>query len=83
MNITEISKLKSNEDLSRFITELHLDYLDNPDGWENGDLSSFLQAMAAFIKDIDGYYRNLGKPMPDVEVWKTLAEIVYASKIYE
>lgn len=51
--------------------------------WENNDLSSFLEAMAAWIEDMDGYYKNQQKPVPNQPSWKTIAEILKASTVYE
>lgn len=81
--IENLEQIESHKDLSRFVEKLHLDYLNNPDSWENSDLASFLQAMAAFVEDIDGYYKNTKQIMPDQKVWRTFARILYASKIYE
>ena len=81
--IEEISKIQSHKDLSVFIRKLRQDYVDNPNSWENSDLPAFLEAMAAWVYDITGYYQNTDQSMPNVETWRTVATILYASKIYE
>ena len=35
-----------------------------PEEWENRDLPSYLEAIAAWVDDMDGYYRNLGEDSP-------------------
>ncbi len=81
--VDEIVHIKTHEDLSKFVEMLRQEYMANPDGWVNSDLASFLEAMAAWISDSDGYYHNLGQPIPEAETWRTLARILYASKMYE
>ena len=81
--ISEISHIQNHKDLSEFIGKLRRDYLENPDSWENQDLPSYLEALAAWLSDSGGYYRNTDQPMPTAETWKTIATILYASKIYE
>lgn len=46
--------------LIRVIFELMDDYDAVGDQWENKDIYSFLQAMAAWLNDAAGYYRNTG-----------------------
>lgn len=78
-----IMQIQSHNDLATFIESLRQDFIDNPQNWENRDLSSFLEAMSAWVSDADGYYQNVGQPLPNAEVWRTVASILYASKIYE
>ncbi len=42
-----------------------------------------LSAMASWIEDMDGYYKNIGELLPQTPSWRTLADILYASKMYE
>jgi hypothetical protein len=53
--------VESREDLVAFIGRLRDDLGRNPGDWENGDLPSFLEAMAAWTADMLGYYRNTGQ----------------------
>ena len=39
------SRIKTKDDLARFIEALRADLKANPDSWENVDLDSFLDAM--------------------------------------
>ena len=62
--------------------------LDDFDGagneWENKDIYTFLQAMAAWLNDSEGYYRNVGQPV-DVNKpsWQIFADALSAAAVYE
>jgi len=73
----------SREDLAVLVRGFADDSRRNPDEWENRDLPSYLEAMAAWIEDMDGYYRNRGEVAPDQPTWKTLGQILRAAKVYE
>jgi hypothetical protein len=75
--------IATREDLVVFIQALVKESISVSKNWENEDLSSFLQAMAAWIEDMDGYYQNRGEPIPSQPSWKTLGEILKAATIYE
>ena len=53
--------------------------------FENNTLSGFLEAMRYWIKDMDGYYKNVGKKENFDEniKWSVLADIFKATRIYE
>ena len=51
--------------------------------WENQDIKSFLEAMAGWVEDMDGYYLNKGEKPPVTPTWKTFAEMLRAATIYE
>ncbi|UOO76155.1 hypothetical protein LVJ85_08880 [Neisseria sp. Dent CA1/247] len=58
----------------------------NTGNFENNTLSSFLEAMESWIKDMDGYYKNIGKEeYCDNQTlnWSMLADILNAARIYE
>ena len=54
----------SREDLIAVVNALRSDLEHNPEAWENSDLSSFLEALARWVEDMDGYYQNMGQPVP-------------------
>ncbi len=78
-----LENIKTRSELSEFVTALLRDLEKNKDEWENATLSSFLEAISAWVKDMDGYYKNHGKPFTENQSWKTFAEILYAAKMYE
>lgn len=79
----KIDKVKTRENLTLFIGELINDYRNNPDRWANKTLEEFLEAMQSWIEDMDGYYQNIGKPIPEDSNWNVFANIFFASSMYE
>lgn len=71
-----VNQVKSKEDLIYFLSQLRNDLNQNNRDWENQTLESYLEAMEAWLTD----YSN---PPPSQPTWKTFADILYASKIYE
>lgn len=84
MGLTEnIKTIKTRADLVSFVHELRKDLHSNSKTWTNKDLETFLNAMAAWIDDMEGYYQNQGLPVPEEPEWKTIADILMAAKLYE
>ena len=79
----KIAGIQSREDLVSFVRALRNDLETNKGEWENSTLEGYLRAMEDWIESMDGYYLNTGQPVPDTPSWKTIADILYASKIYE
>ncbi len=79
----QVDRINSREDLAKFVDEMRLSLRKGGQGWENKDFSSYLEAMAAWISDMDGYFENIGEPCPDKPTWRTFAQILAASTIYE
>jgi hypothetical protein len=78
-----IAAINSQEALADFVEALRSDLSVNRDQWENSTLDRYLEAMGAWIRGMDGYYKNTGQPPVKVPSWRTLADILYAAKIYE
>jgi hypothetical protein len=62
--------------------------MDDFDGagnhWQNQDVYTFLQAMAAWLNDCEGFYRNTGKPIDvDQPSWQLFADMLSAAAVYE
>jgi hypothetical protein len=84
MTLTEHNNsIRSREDLAGFVRELNRDLHDNPASWENASLERFLEAISAWVEDMDGYYLNQGKPVPQQPDWKVVGDILMAAKMYE
>lgn len=75
--------VQSRDDLVSFLTELKADLDANRGEWTNADLGSFLEAMAAWIQDIEGYFQNTGQKLSDLSPWKLLADVLIAARSYE
>lgn len=84
MNLIEkVHSIESREDLSAFITCLLHDLEQNGESWENATLDSYLEALAAWIADMDGYYLNKREAIPAQPTWKAIGEMLMAAKMYE
>jgi len=67
-----------------FIDKLYQDYKENSSTWINKNLDEFLEAMSAYAKDIDGYYKNTNQNVnADNPSWRVFADILMGAKIYE
>ncbi|MCW0332962.1 DUF7660 family protein [Pantoea ananatis] len=81
--LDDLLPVSSKDGLVKLIEALAKDLKDNPDEWENKDLSSYLEALASWIEDMDGYYENTNQPLPKDTNWKVFADILMAAKVYE
>lgn len=43
----------------------------------------YLEALTAWVEDMDGYYKNSGKEKPADINWDFIATLLYAGSIYE
>ena len=78
-----INEVKNKEDLVRFLDMLKEDKEKNNDEWENQDIESYLDGIASWIEDMEGYYKNLKKEEPQNIDWSFIATLFYVGKIYE
>lgn len=78
-----IDKIETRDDLKKFILRLQNDCKINNDEWQNTSISEYLESMAAWIDDMDGYFINKKLDIPENPSWKLIAEILYAAKSYE
>lgn len=83
MSIPGHNSIRSREDFVAFAHALSKDLKDHPESWENNDLPHFLEALRAWVADMDGYFLNQGRPVPQQLDWKTFADILMAAKMYE
>lgn len=82
-SIKEIDSIRTREDFVAFLESLLADLKQRPDEWENNTLESYLEAAAAWTNDMDGYYRNFNKPIPENVDWQVFANILLAAVVYE
>lgn len=75
--------VSSKQELVEFIRLLLDDFARGARAWNNSTLPSFLEASAGWLGDSDGYYRNLGEPIPDAPSWRMVAEMLLAATLYE
>ncbi|WP_336836509.1 DUF7660 family protein [Sphingobacterium siyangense] len=77
-------KVTDRQSFIKFLDLLHKDLLQNPETWENKTLPDFLEALASYAEDIQGYYDNTDANV-DAEkaAWSTFADIFKGAKVYE
>jgi len=76
-------KIHTKKDFVKFLRALKRDHLENLSSWENKDIESFLEAMASWIEDMEGFYINQGLPSPEKPDWNVFADILMGGKLYE
>ncbi|MGW0557114.1 DUF7660 family protein [Streptomyces sp. NPDC002926] len=59
----------SREALAAHIRNLRADLIEHGDDWENSTLESYLEALAAWINDSPGWYKNSDQEMPPNGNW--------------
>jgi hypothetical protein len=75
--------IRSREEFVAFVRALVSRFREVPGEWENNELPSYLDALAAWVEDMDGYYKNRGEALPDPPGWNTLAQMLLAARVYE
>ncbi|MEU9703154.1 hypothetical protein [Streptomyces sp. NPDC047981] len=83
MSLTPDNEVRSREELVAFLRELHQEFRRHGDEWENHTLERFLEALAAWVHDAPGVYRNFGKEFPADGSWDFFAQALYAATLYE
>ena len=75
--------IQSREDLVDFVRDLIADLQRNPADWENSKLETYLEALAAWVEDMDGYSQDRKETTPTEPSWRLLGEIPLAARVYE
>ena len=75
--------VRSRDDFVVFVRALAAFRARRPDEWENPDLPRYLDALARWVEDMDGYYAGRGQPVPKQPSWRVLADILIAAAMYE
>jgi hypothetical protein len=76
---SRIENINSKSDFLSFLDEFRKEAVSG-DTWQNRDLGDFLEAMSAFLNDINenSVYKIDNKPS-----WKMFAQIMTAASVYE
>lgn len=69
--------------LVTFVDRLSRDLAANEAGWENVELTTYLEAMAAWIRAIPALEKNTGQDFESMSKWQLIAAILDAARIYE
>jgi hypothetical protein len=79
----QVEKIQTRDDFVLFIYHLVRDLRTCPERWENTGLEAYLAAIAAWVQEMESYYRNRGETAPQHHTWKQVWEILLAARIYE
>lgn len=83
MSAMNADAVQSRSQLVTFVRDLREQLRDHPERWENRDLDTYLEALAAWAEDMDGYFEGRGEPVPDSPSWSLIAQLLKAASIYE
>ena len=77
-------KVTDKQSFIDFLKLLSDDFAKHPENWEHRNLGDFLQNMADYTEDIQGYYNNTDQPIDsEVASWKVFYDILMGARIYE
>ncbi|MBD2757898.1 DUF7660 family protein [Spirosoma validum] len=79
----QVDSISSKEDFTKFLGSLLEDLQSDRSSWENNTLDEYLDGIKSWTEDMDGYYINMGKPIPEDVNWRVFAEILTAATRYE
>jgi hypothetical protein len=75
--------IRTREDLARFVRLLRDDLLQNGDAWENPTLDRYLEALGAWVADLEGYFNNQNMVEPRQPSWDLVGKMLFAATVYE
>jgi hypothetical protein len=77
-------KVNDRQSFIAFVELLRSDFLTNRDKWENKTIDDFLEALARYTDDIQGYYDNTNQNInADTPNWNVFADALVGASIYE
>lgn len=79
----QANSIKTKEDFIHFVKLLAQKFNEEPEKWENKTVDSYLEALANWTEDMDGYYQNIQMPIPENINWKVFADMLIAASMYE
>ncbi|MDO3648980.1 DUF7660 family protein [Nocardia mangyaensis] len=79
----DFNEISTPGQLSEFLRELSGELNSNPGAHENRTSESMLEAAAAWVEDMDGYFLNNSIPRPESVDWSFIALLFRAALSYE
>jgi len=86
VSIEELARDRPLAQTRQELIDLIFKLLDENDAveWENETAYRFLQALAAWLSDADGFYRNIKEARdPNQASWQLFADALQAARVYE
>ncbi len=82
--VGDLETVATRDDLRRVVGQMHSDFVESGVlEWENATLERFLEAMAGYLRDLDGYFHNRDEAIPDQPDWHLVALLLVAASGYE
>ncbi|MEV8454205.1 hypothetical protein AB0467_18795 [Streptomyces sp. NPDC052095] len=81
--LNDTTWVRTRADLVSYARQLGQEAGAASNGWENQTLERYLEALSAWTDDMDGYFANRGKPVPDQPDWSVIADMLRAACFYE
>jgi hypothetical protein len=76
--------VESRKDLAAFVDDLVIVLEEHPEGWENATLPRFLDALARYLEDLDGWCANNAPEIdPEIARWRLFAVALAGARVYE
>jgi len=70
--------------LAEFVDRLRHEIVAHPEGFENVTLENYLEALAAYLRDLLGFVRNNRWPgTADEATWQLIAAVIAGAAVYE
>lgn len=84
LDFTQQAKLIENKHDFIELIRVLANYLnEHPIDQSDLTVTTYLQSIAAWTNDMDGYYLNRNEEPPQNPTWRTLGEIIVAALYYE
>lgn len=80
---TAARRVTSRQELAGFVRLLATLARTDPGRFDNGDLAAYLEALSAWIDDLDGYRAQTGDVPTDAPNWRLVAQMLGAATVYE
>jgi hypothetical protein len=77
-----VSQITTREDVAQFLDVLSTDAIERSSEWENLQIFTMLESMAAWLRDTAGHEAFPDPGLP-AEAWQFFAHLVLAGKHYE
>jgi hypothetical protein len=82
--IDQARSITSRAALAEFIDQLRHNVVAHPEDVENATLENYLEALAAYLRDLPGFVRNNHWPeSADEPSWALIAAVLAGAVVYE
>jgi len=73
----------SRDGFARLVDALAQSRVREPEIWTNQSLEAYLEALAAWARDMDGYFMGRGEAPPAEPTWELFGQMLLAARTYE